>query len=517
MSIGNVALDDLNQARRARRTEDIDWFEQLYRAYVTVILTGLGVIYATTIIGDARVSRHTLARVAEHGPAVIGLACLAALFAGARSGARGGPMALEAPFVQHVLLSPIDRDRALRLPARRLLRQAVLLGATVGALAGLVAGQRLPVRMIGLMAGAAGAGAATAAGTIGVAMLFSGRRLSMWLADLAVVPLAGLAAADVARQTSWSPTTWLGRLALAGVRAETAPSAAAVVMAAALALGGLAVVGRTSIEASLRRAGLVSGIKFAVNSQDVRTFVLLQRRLAQDHARATPWVRIRRGSNHPAWRRGWQGLLRLPARRLARMGVLAAVSIAACAGVWRGTTVLIVVAGLALHAVALDAVEPVAQELDRPTRWGSFPHLPGRLLLLLLTAPVALLAIVAIALVGGVAAVSSGEIAGVVAIVALSACISSIVGGAATIATPAFQPSAVTALTPPEAAGMTLVFRMLWPVVVTTLGFTPLLVARAAAQRGDPPAAAALGVIGFLAIPVVAAATWLQSRKPVTL
>lgn len=513
--MSNVALADLTAARRRRRVADADWFELLYRVYLTVVGCGLGVLVIASFIGDEKVSASSLQRAAADGPAFVGIACAVVLLIGARSGARGGPLALEAPFVQHVLLSPIDRDHAMRTPARRLLMQAVLAGGLAGALMGLVAGERLPTSTATLVAGGAAAGATTAVAAIGLAMIVAGLRVDMKVVDALALPLGAATAIDVARGTAYSPTTWLGQLALDGVRADAVPSVAAVAFGGALAGLGLYLVGRTSLEAAQRRAGLVSSLALAVTRQDLRTVVLLQRRLAQDRARVTPWAPFVPPGRWAVWRRGWHGLLRLPARRLARMAMLGTVSAAACWAVWEGTVALIVVAGVALHAVALDAIEPLAQELDHPTRWGSYPVPSGPLLLQHLAAPAVLLAVAALPVVIGVAVVFGGEAGTVVALTAVCGCVGAVVGAAASVATPPFQVGAAAAM--PEAMGMQLVFRVVWPVAVTTISLTPLLAARAALNRGEPPSSGALSLMGVVAIVAIAAGTWLRTRRPMAL
>ena len=78
----------------------------------------------------------------------------------------------------------------------------------------------------------------------------------------------------------------------------------------------------------------------------------------------------------PAWRRGWQGIVRFPPLRVLRLAVLEVAAGAAAFGTWRGTTPLVVAAGLALYAAALDVVEPLAQELDHPDQRDGYPVRP---------------------------------------------------------------------------------------------------------------------------------------------
>ena len=139
--------------------------------------------------------------------------------------------------------------------------------------------------------------------------------------------------------------------------------------------------------------------------------IVLRRQLAQELPRQRPWVRLRRAVPRAGWSRHppapraaggadghvaagrdqppvpaisrcgggrWHGILRWPALRFARLVVLGAVAGLALVGVWQGTTPLVVVAGLALYVAGLDAVEPVAQEVDHPDRQDSLRPAVGR-------------------------------------------------------------------------------------------------------------------------------------------
>ena len=136
-------------------------------------------------------------------------------------------------------------------------------------------------------------------------------------------------------------------------------------------------IGNLSIEAARRRAGLVAQLRFAVTLQDMRTVVLLRRQLAQEKPRNRPWIRLRP-------RRG-----RLPADLAPRLAELPALPVPRAAAhggagrrrrprrsasMWRGATAMFIVAGLALYLAGYDAVEPLAQEVDHPTRWESYPR-----------------------------------------------------------------------------------------------------------------------------------------------
>jgi hypothetical protein len=302
---------------------------------------------------------------------------------GLRSGARGGPLVLEAPVVVHELNAPVDRAAVLRGPAIKQLRFLAFAGTVIGAVAGQLAAQQLPVN--GFAAAASGAVVFALAGVLasGTAMVVSGRRFGWWPANAVAVLLVAWSALDVLLGVQTSPLTWLASGAFWAITVTPLALVGAAIAVAVPVLGVLG-IGRVSTEAALRRAGLVAQLRFAVTLQDVRTVVLLRRQLSQEKPRSTPWVRIgagRKGSRVPAiWKRDWQSYLRFPLVRIVRMAVLAAIAGVALGVAWRGAPAALIVAGLALFVAAYDAAEPVAQEVDHPTRWGSYPDDPGRLL-----------------------------------------------------------------------------------------------------------------------------------------
>ncbi len=103
--------------------------------------------------------------------------------------------------------------------------------------------------------------------------------------------------------------------------------------------------------------------------------VLLRRQLSQEKPRNRPVDPPRAGRSRcpPIWRRDWHSYLRFPMPRLLRMLALAIVAGLSLGAMWRGATAMFIVAGLALYLAAYDAVEPIAQEIDHPTRWESYP------------------------------------------------------------------------------------------------------------------------------------------------
>lgn len=506
------ALADLERARRQRRIADVDLFDAFYGAY----LTGVGVLVATvvgaTFVPDEEVAAATAAGVADAGAAVVGLVLALILVSGLRSGGRGGPLALEAPVVQHVLLAPLDRRIALRRPAIKQLRFAVAIGTAGGGVAGLLAARRLPGSLPGFVACGALAGALVAALTIGAALVVSGRRIPMPVADAVAALAVAFSVLDVLADTKLSPLTHLGVLALLPLGASPVAAIGVVVTVLVVVVGVLG-VGGTSLEAAERRAGLVGQLRFAVTLQDLRSVVLLRRQLAQERSRNRPWVRLGRprlAYRHPIFWRDAQGIVRFPAARIVRMGILGAIAGLAMRGVWSGTTPLLVVAALALFVAGLDAVEPLSQEADRPDRWASFPHRDGATLVRHLPAPALAMALV------GLVAIAAAALAGpsllaleLGAAVLPGAALAAVAGAAGSVVMG--PPDTLLRVQLPEAAGTSMVFRAVWPPGLIALALAPIAVARSTTTA--PPLVAALNVEVFVVLVLGAAIGWLSTRK----
>ena len=106
------AVADLRHTRQRRRLGDTQWGELAYRVYTTAFFCLVIVIMISGAIGDDPVSPSAVVDIAELGPKWAGLLLSLVILGGVRSGSRGGPLALEAADVQHLLLSPADRTTA---------------------------------------------------------------------------------------------------------------------------------------------------------------------------------------------------------------------------------------------------------------------------------------------------------------------------------------------------------------------------------------------------------------------
>ncbi len=360
-------LHELRALQRKRRVEEVDWIDALYRAYMVLVFGIVAVVLLSAIVGDTHVSHHTVVQVERNAVGFVSVGLAFVLAMALRSGSRGGPHALQPAEVHHLLLAPLERDVVLRAPAIRQLRVVALSSIALGAIAGNLAFRRLPGGALSWILYGAAFGACAGLSTWGVAALASGYRITKARANLIGAGLVAWAGLDLALHVTTSPTSWIASIATLAVRTRYVAVAGPIV-AIALAVAGFAAIGGVSIEAALRRSGLVGQLRFAATVQDLRVVILLHRQLASELPRRKPWVRHRaRGSRAAVWRRDWSAMMRWPGSRIVRVLTLSAIAIAASIGAWLGTTPLIVVAGIATFVAALDVSEGLAQEVDHPT------------------------------------------------------------------------------------------------------------------------------------------------------
>jgi hypothetical protein len=330
------------------------------------------------------------------------------------------------------------------------------------------------------------------------------------LASVVAVGVLSWSGADLWLGSSTSPMSWLGEVALWPLHVHGV-GLAGVGVSLVLAVAGPVLVGGTSIEAAERRAALVGQLRFAATLRDVRTVVVLRRQLAQEQPRSRPWVRLRLrdGSARWApWRRGVRGIARYPVVRLVRMAVLGALAGAAGVGLWAGTTPLALAVGACLYVAGLDAIEPLAQELDHPDRRDASPVETGVLSLALLGPSVVLMLAVtgvSVGVAAAVAAVTGGGAAlaaTVGGLAAVPAALAGVGGAALSVVQGAPDPSsALDSLLPPEGAGLRAIGRLVVPPGIAVLAAVPLL----GAHHPPPPATAVDVALGLTPLPLVGA------------
>ena len=520
-----VALRDLRRRRQLNRLGSLDWFDAAYRAYLFGGFGGGGVLWISSSLGDHDVSASTADAVLRHGPKVLGVLVALAFLAGLRGGAQGGPIALEGADVVHVMLAPVDRRRALRRPAVQRLRSAVFAGVMAGAVVGQLAGRRLPGSLVSWAAGGALYGANLAAVWMASALLAHTLRAPRWLAtSLGLAGVVWQVAAVVWHIDGGFDLD--GSLGLWGWRQHPLDLLPVAISVVALVVG-FVLLRRISLDALARRSSLVAQLRFAVTMQDLRTVVLLRRQLNQEHPRRRPYVRVggaRSGAGFTAsvWRRGWHGLLRFPITRVVRITVLSAGIGALQAAVVRGTTPALVGTAVLGFVLGLEVMEPLSQEVDQPDRAAAMPVERGELMVRHLAAPA--VALVPFAVIAAVAAWATlgfaADALAPVAILALPTLWAASLGGVVSIVrdSPDLASSAgQQAFMPPEMVGFTTAIRLLWPIVVSTLGTCSVLLPRAAMRIGNSTSAAAVRAALGCVLLVALGAYWVKVRDRVRL
>lgn len=508
------ALHDLRKARRHNRLADVHWVDGLYRVYITALGAVAGTLYAANLLPKEPVTEATVAKLVDEGPAVLGALFALALFFSLRSGARGGPLTLEAPAVFHELLAPVARSVSLRAPAIKQIRFMAFSGAVLGAAVGYLGARRLPEDSFLATMTTAAAFSVAAVGSVGVAMITSGRRWGIWVANGLGVVLLAWSAADFLAGTTTSPATLLGALAFAGLELDPLAFVGIAVFAAAAVVGVLG-VGGTSIEAARRRANLVAQLRFAATLQDVRTVVLLRRQLAQERPRKKPWVRLgARGRTHrlpPSWRRDWQSILRFPLVRLVRMAALSVVAGVSLGFVWEGVTPMFLVAALALYVVGYDCVEPFAQEVDHPARWGSYPRETGPVLVHHLAAGAVVMIVCCAIAAAAALLIAPPEVVGALFLTIVPIALVTVVAAGVSTAMGAPDTAALIGMGA-DMMGFVMVLRLAGPPLAVALSLVPLLSA-----GSDPAAVDAARVFGgeqWMFLIAAGGVLWLRTREP---
>jgi hypothetical protein len=484
--------------------------ETLYRMSLGVIFGGWGLALISGALADVRVDRHAVLEIGRHGAASLGLVVAVAVAGGLRSGGRGGPLVLEAPDVQHVLLAPIDRGAALRRLAVRRLQGSAFVGLVAGVIAGNFAFRRLPGPTAQWLLLGGVFGAAVAVWASAAALIASGHRIHRTAAWLVGVVIVGWSVADLASGSVSSPASMLGELALWPMHrsGDSIGLPATGLGIAALGAGfGLAGLGGISLDAARRRAGLAAQLRFAVTTQDLRAIILLRRQLASELPRRHPWLRpaFTGGSRGAVWARDWRSFLRWPLVRVARVCVLGAVAGVSLLGAWRGTTPLVLVASLAVIVAAFDAVEPIGQEVDHPTRLALLPVAAGEVIRRHLRAPAVLMAGVLLIAVGAaIAAGAPAALVGVLVVMVLPTAVLSLYCAALSVTNDPFA----YVLSPAIGYLQTGV-----PAALLIVGVSgPVLLARAGARHGTSAVAASIPSALVVVLICWGLNSWLRHR-----
>ncbi len=544
-----ATLAELRKTRQRRRLGDTDWYDIAYRVYLFALIGLTLVVWVSDAIDGVIGDGVDTADLLERGPAIIGLLVVAAFALGVRSGADGGPIAIEVADIRHVLLSPISRRSVMLRPVGQRLRAA---GFALG-LGGAVLGQLIATEVEGSRASWAAAcgayGAIVGATFVSTAVIAHTVRMPRWLAtalaSLAVVWQGAVAWGiwndDTSGLARVAPGNLAGRLALWGIN-QRPLDVIAIIIAIAMAAAALALGGRLRVEALARRGELVSQLRFAATVQDLRTVVQLRRQLRSETLRTRPWGqrgRPRRpvpagtargrtpsaavADAHPSplvvWRRDSRSLRRLPVARFTRIALLAVLGgIGGALSIAESPLFGLVLLG-ALFFVGLESLEPLSQEIDRPDLTDAMPIERGWIYVHHLAASAVLL--VGVAVIGAAVAVAVDRDLGAMT---FAVAIPMVWAGAlgpvvVTVLDAPTAPSPTTLLgtprdsetsfVPPEFAGFSTALRTLLPVIISAVGTIPVFVARFSDDAADiSRSLVALGL--FTALVVV----WVRRRDP---
>jgi len=516
--LGLDALQEMRISRRKNRLLEMEWFDALYRVYLTAFLGGGFVLFVSGLIKDTKLDPVGVTDFSARTPQMLGVAFAAAFFLGLRTGANGGPIAVEDADVRHVLLAPISRSVVLRHPVIQKVRSLTFVGVLAGAAAGQLIARRLPGEPIHWVFYCAIVGGLIGALFIAAALIAHTINMPFWATTifgggLLVWQIWAALGTDVRH----GPANAVAEIAVWPLGVDAVNLVGALVILVLLLIG-VVLSGRLSIEALARRSNLVAQLKFAVTLQDIRTVVLLRRQLGQESMRSVPWWKIARvGRLGPVMRRGLHSYTRFPARRIIRMVILVAIAAIGLVYAYRGTAPAVVVSGLCLFVLGLELVEPMSQEVDQPERNESFPVVRGQIMRMHLVMPALML--IPFAIIGGVVAGimqrnSTGAPA-VIAILAIpivsaSAC-GAVINTVKGMPDPLGQ-SAERLYMPPEVSGLTTVIRSAWPPAVSILACTPVLIVRSAEENGMNVIGAAIRGAVACSLAIVLIVGWVHQR-----
>lgn len=523
-ALGIDALHAMRTERRKHRVADMDWFEALYRVYISAFLGGGAILFLSGLSGDKPLLGSDLQNVIVNTPHAVGLVASIVVFLGLRSGANGGPIAVEEPEVRHVLLAPVPHSTVLRHPAIQRLRTFAFMGAIAGATANQLLSRRVQASGTSLVVwGLWGAMAGALMGMMFViaALLIHGLGISRWLTTAIGTTLLGWQVVVTFGDTHIAgPFDFIGSISRWWLHGVQLQDIAGIVVVLACAAVAVYLAGNLSLEALSRRSALVSQMKFAVTLQDIRTVVLLRRQLSQEHMRVKPWVKVPQIFRRDIIvGRGFRSLMHFPLVRVIRMKLLTITAAAALVMAFRGTSPAVVVAGLLLFILGLDAVEPLSQEVDQPDRTDSLPIERGLLMTKHLIVPAIAMTpflltgmLTAFVLEPQISTIAYGFLVGIPAVLA------GVAGASINVVKGAPDPVGVAnqgLALPAEMSGMGTVIRSAFPPTISIIGCLPVIALQHSVENGSliftNTLRASLGVLLVLGL----VAGWVRQRDAI--
>ena len=562
MSDARATLRELRRTRTKHRLGSTDWWDVAYRVYLFAF-AGLTVVVIVSDAIDGLIDDEVdIDQLFAKAPSILGIAVVLAVAMGLRSGADGGPISVEVADIRHVLLAPLSRQLVLFTPIWQRFRSMMFSFGLVGAIVGQLVATELPGSRAAWAASCAIYGAIIGALFVGAGVIAHAVRLPRWGAT-------GIGAVLIAWQAAvawaiWNdsatglervaPANLAGNIALWGID-QRPLDALAIVFTVGVIVVGLALGGLLRLEPLARRGELVSQLRFAATSQDLRTVVLLRRQLRAEAPRNRSWLAMpvrhrpapgsagsiqagrgpetgaaraetgaaKRGvpQMHPTvvWRRGVRAIGRLPASRVGRMLALAIGAGAFGSLTFTSSPLFSLLLLGCIFFLGLESIEALSQEVDRADITDSIPIDRGWIYANHLVAPAALLVIVGI-----VGAVTATVLDPDHALAAFALMVPVAWGGALgpIVATVNDAPATASAaertlmgaprnneasMVPPEFAGFSTVLTTLLPVVISCVGILPVVVLRL-----DPTASTAARASIAVAIATILTVMWVRSR-----
>jgi hypothetical protein len=545
-SDARATLRELRHTRTRHRLGDTEWYDVAYRVYLFGLVGLTIVVVASDAVRELIPDDVDQAELLVRGPATIGLVVVAAVALGLRSGADGGPISIEVADIRHVLLAPIDRRTVMMRPVAQRLRAVMFALALAAAILAQLVARELEGSRAAWAASGALFGAIVGALFVASAMVTHVTRTPRWVASSigAVLLIWQGAAAWAAWQDGSEsirgsgPGNLVGSIALWGIRQRGIDVIAIVVAVAAVALA-VAICGGLRLEPLARRGQLVSQLRFAATVQDLRTVVILRRQLRAETLRARPWGPGPRTSSRPTitgrpapavaggrrpspaiiWRRGGRSLRRLPAARVFRIAVLAALGGVGASLSVSSSPLSALLLLAAAFLVGMESLEPLSQEIDRPDRTDGLPVDRGWLYVHHLLASAVLLVVAG--LVGAVAAtITDPAHAAAAFALAVPVAFLGSTGAIVTTVLDAAAPVSVASTTItgaprgqespfaiPEFAGASMAIRTIAPVVISATAVLPVLL-----MRVDPSPSTVVRSAIAAAIFIVAVLWWVRRR-----
>ncbi len=555
MSDARATLRELRRTRTKHRLGSTDWWDVAYRVYLFAF-AGLTLVVVVSDAIDGLIDDEVdIDQLFAKAPSILGIAVVLAVAMGLRSGADGGPISVEVADIRHVLLAPLSRRLVLFTPIWQRFRSMMFSFGLVGAIVGQLVATELPGSRAAWAASCAIFGAIIGALFVGAGVIAHAVRLPRWGAT-------GIGAVLIAWQAAvawaiWNdsatglervaPANLAGNIALWGIDQRPLDALAIVFTVAVIAVG-LALGGHLRLEPLARRGELVSQLRFAATSQDLRTVVLLRRQLRAEAPRNRSWIPMPAGDRpapvragsvqagrgpetgaarggvphmHPTvvWRRGVRAIGRLPASRVGRILALSIGAGAFGSLTFTSSPLFSLLLLGCIFFVGLESIEALSQEVDRADITDSIPLDRGWIYANHLVAPAALLVIV-----GVVGALTATILDPDHALAAFALMVPVAWGGAlgpivATVNDAPATASAAdmtlmgtprnteTSMVPPEFAGFSTVVSTLLPVVISCVGILPVVV-----MRLDPTASTGARASIAVAIATVLTVMWVRNR-----